>query len=137
MASKARASKNVVLLCHQNADPDAVCSAYVLQALLKDLAPGLGVEICCPEGVSASTKQLIENLGIPVPGAALLHEPDLMILVDTNTLDQLGKTGEMLKKSGGELVIVDHHHPHPDMEKLADQMIVDERAAAAAEVSIV
>lgn len=92
------------------------------------------MEICCPEGVSASTKQLIENLGIPVPVQLLSWEPDMMILVDTNTLDQLGKTGETLKKSDGVLVIVDHHHPHPDMEKLADQMIVDEKAAAAAEV---
>jgi len=29
------------------------------------------------------------------------------------------------------LIVVDHHHPHPDTVKVASQMIVDESAAAA------
>jgi nanoRNase/pAp phosphatase (c-di-AMP/oligoRNAs hydrolase) len=33
-------------------------------------------------------------------------------------------------------VVVDHHHPHPDTVKMASQLIVDESAAAAAEVVV-
>ncbi len=134
LTSMVRDADRVALLCHQNADPDAVCSAFVLQGLLQKINPGLDVEIYCPEGVSASTKQLLENLGISVPGGTVPREVGLAILVDTNTLDQLGKTGEELRRMNRGIVVVDHHHPHPDTEKIASQMIVDESAAAAAEV---
>ena len=90
--------------------------------------------ICCPEGISAPTKQLIENLGISTPEGKIPTDSDLAILVDTNALDQLGRASEILRKMELGLVIVDHHHPHPDTVKRADQMIVDESAAAAAEV---
>ena len=59
---------------------------------------------------------------------------DLGILVDTNALDQLGHASETLLKLGVPIVVVDHHHPHPDTAKVASLMIVDESAAAAAEV---
>jgi nanoRNase/pAp phosphatase (c-di-AMP/oligoRNAs hydrolase) len=84
--------------------------------------------------VSASTKQLLENLGIAIPDDRLPARMDLAILVDTNTLDQLGKTGEKLLQTETPLIVVDHHHPHPDTLKVASQLIIDESAAAAAEV---
>ena len=68
LVSKAKEADSIVLFCHQNADPDAVCSAVGLQTILRNLAPGTKVEISCPGGVGASTKQLLENLGISVPG---------------------------------------------------------------------
>ena len=98
------------------------------------LVPGTESRIVCPEGVSASTKQLIENLGIPLPDDKTHPNLDLAVLVDTNTLDQLGKTGEKLLLEKTSIVVVDHHHPHPDTAKVASLMIVDESAAAAAEV---
>lgn len=59
---------------------------------------------------------------------------DLAILVDTNTLDQLGPAGERLAKSQTPLIVVDHHHPHPDTVKIASLLVIEEAAAAAAEV---
>ena len=127
-------AEHVVLLCHQNADPDAVCSAFALQALLHKLAPGTKASISCPEGISAPTRQLLENLGISTPDQKIPADADLAVLVDTNSLDQLGKASSALLKMEHGLIVVDHHHPHPDTMKLARQMIVDESAAAAAEV---
>lgn len=40
----------------------------------------------------------------------------------------------MIRDVENGLIIVDHHHPHPDTVRIANQMIVDESAAAAAEV---
>ncbi len=97
-------------------------------------APGSDVSICCPEGVGASTSQLLENLGITSPVSRLSPDADLAVLVDTNTLDQLGKAGDTLRETKADLVVVDHHHPHPDTRKAAGLLIVDESAAAAAEV---
>ncbi len=133
LVSKARGSKHTFILCHQNADPDAVCSAVALKSILERLG-GVGVQILCPEGVGASTKQLLENLGISISDVKLSPEVDLAILVDTNNLDQLGEAGRALRDLRPDLVVVDHHPPHPDTEKIASQMIVDEAAAAAAEV---
>ncbi len=127
-------AEHVVLLCHQNADPDAVCSAFALQALLHKLAPGTKATISCPEGISAPTRQLLENLGISTPDQKIPADADLAVLVDTNSLDQLGAASTALLKMEHGLIVVDHHHPHPDTMKLARQMIVDESAAAAAEV---
>jgi bifunctional oligoribonuclease and PAP phosphatase NrnA len=134
LTSSVRNAEHIVLLCHQNADPDAVCSAFGLQSLLHEIAPGTRSTICCPEGISAPTRRLIENLGISTPEHKIPTDSDLAILVDTNALDQLGRASEPLRKMEGGLIIVDHHHPHPDTVKLASHMIVDESAAAAAEV---
>lgn len=134
LSSSARGSEHTVLLCHQNADPDAVCSAFALQQLLHQLAPGTRVTISCPEGTSAPTKQLLENLGIGIPDEEIPADADLAVLVDTNSLDQLGAASNSLSKMEAGLVVVDHHHPHPDTLRLAGHMIVDESAAAAAEV---
>lgn len=92
------------------------------------------MSICCPEGVGASTSQLLENLGINSPPSKLSSDVDLAVLVDTNTLDQLGKAAEVLREAEAEVVVVDHHHPHPDTKKVASLLIVDESASAAAEV---
>jgi bifunctional oligoribonuclease and PAP phosphatase NrnA len=134
LLSRVKESESVALFCHQNADPDATCSAFALQGLLQKLAPATLTKIVCPEGVSASTKQLLENLGITVPDGRLPAKVDLAILVDTNTLDQLGQTGEKLIQMETPIVVVDHHHPHPDTMKVASQLVVDESAAAAAQI---
>ena len=134
LTSAVASSESAVILCHQNADPDATCSAFALQGLFRRLSPATTIKIACPEGVSASTKQLLENLGITVPDGRLPEKTDLGILVDTNTIDQLGPAGERLLKEGTPIIVIDHHHPHPDTVKVASQLIVDESAAAAAEV---
>ena len=125
---------NVCIICHQNADADAVCSAYALQVLLRGLHPNSNVTVSCPEGISASAKQLLENLGIGSPEIVQTGGVELAILVDTNTLDQLGDAAEEIKANTIPFIVVDHHHPHPETERLATRMIVDESASAAAEV---
>lgn len=134
LISQVNQSENTALFCHQNADPDATCSAFALQVLLQKLTPTTTTKIVCPEGVSASTKQLLENLGITVPDGKLPEKLDLAILVDTNTLDQLGPAADKLTQTNVPVIVIDHHHPHPDTVKIASQLVVDESAAAAAEV---
>ena len=73
----------------------------------------------------------MENLGISTPDQRIPADADLAVLVDTNSLDQLGGVSGTLLKMEYGLIVVDHHHPHPDTVKLASQMIVDESAAAA------
>src|SRR5207249_11969140 len=98
--------------------------------VLKRQIPGSDVSICSPEGVGASTSQLLENLGIDPPSSKLSSDVDLAVLVDTNTLDQLGKAADVLRDADVEIVVVDHHHPHPDTKKLATLLLLDEPAEA-------
>lgn len=133
LENRVKQSDGVAILCHQNADPDATCSAFALQSLLQRLAPQVPTKIVCPEGISGTTKQLLENLGITIPDESLPAKYDLAILVDTNTIDQLGDAGAALIASHTPIVVVDHHHPHPDTVRIASQLIIDESAAAAAE----
>jgi nanoRNase/pAp phosphatase (c-di-AMP/oligoRNAs hydrolase) len=102
--------------------------------LLKKILPATTTKIVCPEGVSSSTKQLLENLGITIPDGILPSNVETAIMVDTNTPDQLGKIGEKILAGEIPIIVIDHHHPHPDTAKIASLMIVDESAAAAAEV---
>ena len=55
-------AKRVLLLCHQNADPDALCSAFALSKLLSRIRQGIETEIASPEGVSKLSKILVEKL---------------------------------------------------------------------------
>ena len=134
LASEVQSSNSLVILCHQNADPDATCSAFALQSLFREFSPATSTKIVCPEGVSSSTKQLLENLGISVPDARIPDGIDLAVLVDTNNLDQLGPVRDILVEAGTRVVVIDHHHPHPDTLKIASLLLTDESAAAAAEI---
>src|SRR5207245_6739868 len=109
-------------------------SAYSVQTLLQTLSSAISTKIVCPEVVISSTKLLLESLGIATPDGILPLGMDAAILIDTNTPDQLGKIGEKILRGEIPIIVIDHHHPHPDTTKIASLMIVDESAAAAAEV---
>jgi nanoRNase/pAp phosphatase (c-di-AMP/oligoRNAs hydrolase) len=59
---------------------------------------------------------------------------DLIITVDTNTLQQLGELREAVLGSGKPLVMIDHHAPHPENTKTAKFVICDERATSTCEM---
>ncbi|RLE51506.1 MAG: bifunctional oligoribonuclease/PAP phosphatase NrnA, partial [Candidatus Methanomethylicota archaeon] len=52
--------KECVLLCHHNADPDSIGSAYALSKLLSRLLPDSGLSVVASESVSSLSKRLIE-----------------------------------------------------------------------------
>src|SRR3972149_5339253 len=56
----------VLLLCHHNADPDAVCSAYAFQGLLAKHRPHITAEIGTGQGISRLSKHILEKIPITV-----------------------------------------------------------------------
>ena len=64
----------ILLLCHHNADPDAVCSAFGVQRLIGSIDPSSSVEIFLPGGASAITRRIMEALGIQVLEDASIDE---------------------------------------------------------------
>ena len=57
-------AKLAVLLCHHNADPDAIGSAFAFKGLLSSLKPNLETEIAAASGPSRISKVMMDYLHI-------------------------------------------------------------------------
>jgi nanoRNase/pAp phosphatase (c-di-AMP/oligoRNAs hydrolase) len=121
-------AKRVLLLCHHNSDPDAICSAYALQNLLLRAKPDLQVEIGAGQGVSKLTKNLVGYIPVTINFEPNIEAADALFLVDTNTVQQLDNLAEAVGKSKAPLILVDHHAPHPETVAAAKVAIVDDQA---------
>ncbi len=126
--------KLAVLLCHHNADPDAVCAAFALSGLLRRLRPELKVEIAAAQGLSRLSKSLLDSLPMNLTTQPRIEEAGIIVLLDTNTLQQLDDWSESVKASDAPLVVVDHHASHPETERLATLYVVDEEASSTCEI---
>ncbi|MEM2129773.1 MAG: DHH family phosphoesterase [Candidatus Bathyarchaeia archaeon] len=127
--------KYVLLLCHQNADPDAICSAFAFSRLIKRLNQNTKVDIACPEGISKLSKVLSKYLPIEImTEEPLFEDADIIIMLDTNTIQQLGKWSEKVKGSSSYLILIDHHASHPETEKIVSLCISDEKSSSTCEI---
>ena len=124
----------VVLLCHHNADPDAVCSAYAFSSLLKNSRPNLKVEVGAAQGISRLSKHLLKHLVVKVETEPDVEDADALVLLDTNTIKQLNRLSEKVKTSKAPIIIVDHHAAHPETERLAKLSITNEEASSTCEI---
>jgi nanoRNase/pAp phosphatase (c-di-AMP/oligoRNAs hydrolase) len=86
---------NILYLCHRNADPDALGSAF---ALKEALGGTIGIAGGCDRVASLLAKQL--NIEFVVDPS---NDYDLVVVVDTSTLTQLN--GFQLNK----YAVIDHH----------------------------
>lgn len=130
-----RSAKRALILCHKNADPDAVCASYALNKLLSMLRPGLEVIIAVPESVSKVSKIILEKFPMEVTHEEPVFKSfDVSFLVDTSTLRQLGDWGERLRESSLPIIVIDHHAPHPETEKASSLCICREDVSATCEI---
>jgi len=124
----------VFLLCHRSADADAICSAYALQCLLKKFKPDIVFEVGCPQGINKPSKVLLEHMPITVNLKPNIESADVILFLDTNTVDQLDQVAEIINKSPAPKIIIDHHSPNPETTKICKLCIIDEKAAANCEI---
>jgi phosphoesterase RecJ-like protein len=129
-----REAKLVVLLCHHNADPDAICSAYAFASLLKHSRPKLEVEIGAAQGISRLSKHLLKHLQIEVEARPCVERADAIALLDTNTIQQLDNLAEKVKISKAPIIVIDHHVAHPETEKVAKLCITNEESSSTCEI---
>ncbi len=123
--------KNILITSHENADPDALCSAFAIEHLIHILYPDIKTIIWFDELNTAAEKILEKlNLELPLP-------PDFtcdgIILVDTNSADQLGELKSQINWEK-PVLIIDHHILHPATEKIAKYQLINENAVATAEI---
>jgi len=129
-----RNAKRIVLLCHINADPDAICSALAFAQLLQHLRPNINLEIAAAQGPSRLSKFLLNSLPAKLTMQPRIEDADAIVLLDTNTVQQLGEWSQRVKASKAALVVVDHHASHPETERLATLIVSDEKASSTCEI---
>jgi phosphoesterase RecJ-like protein len=127
-------ARYIVLLCHHNADPDAVCSAYAFAGLLKKTRPETEVEIGAAQGISRLSKHLLQYLPIEIKPQPSIEKADAIVLLDTNTIQQLDNLAEKVRNSKVPIVVIDHHASHPETEHLAKICITNEESSSTCEI---
>jgi len=88
--------KNILYLCHRNADPDAVSSAFAL-------SEAIGGTIGLVDGCNRVASLLIDKLKIKVVEKPDPSEYDITLVVDTSTISQLNDI------KLGKYCVIDHH----------------------------
>ncbi len=91
-----RKYKNVLYLCHRNADPDAIGSAFALQQ-------AFGGFVGAVEDLSRSGEALASSIGAVVELDPATDECDLIVVVDASVRLQLGNIRI------AKYAVVDHH----------------------------
>jgi nanoRNase/pAp phosphatase (c-di-AMP/oligoRNAs hydrolase) len=124
----------VLLLCHHNSDPDAICSAYAFQGLLAKLRPNVTAEIGTGQGISRLSKHALKHIPIKVNTQPNVEKADVIILLDTNTIQQLGELAERVTKTAAPIIVIDHHAAHPETEHIAKLCITNEEASSTCEI---
>ena len=94
-------AQRIILVGHQNIDPDSWGSQaalyQVLRALDKDLL------ILNHEQVDSNLAPFYKNGGQWVP------EPDLVVLLDCSSLDRVGSMGPVIRDMSCPVMVIDHH----------------------------
>jgi phosphoesterase RecJ-like protein len=124
----------VLLLCHHNADPDAICSAYAFQSLLAKCRPNMTTEIGAGQGISRLSKHILKHIPISVNLQPDVEKAGAIVLFDTNTIQQLGSLAERVSKTRAPIIVVDHHAAHPQTEQMAKLCITNEEASSTCEM---
>lgn len=127
-------SGNILLVCHHNADPDSICSAYAVKALAEALNPSAEPRIVLTGGASLLSRRIMEALGIETAEDASVAEADAIIVLDTATLQQLEEWGGEIASAEAPKVFIDHHAPHPATAAIATHSLVEETATSTCEI---
>jgi len=133
LASLMRKTSSVSILCHQNADPDAVCSAYALYSLLKRVKKKLRIEIAAPS-LSRISQRVLRHFPEKFVTKPHLEQSDLIFAVDTNTIQQLGEWKDFFSLPRSNLIVIDHHALHPRTCEMALMVVFDETATSTCEI---
>ena len=125
------APKTVLITSHENADPDALCSAVAIESLIHLLYPEVETVISF-DGITVVSEKIVKNFKIEInpPGN---FSSDGIIIVDTNNAEQLGRLKDEINWEN-PVLIIDHHVPHPGTREVAQFTIIDETAVATVEL---
>jgi nanoRNase/pAp phosphatase (c-di-AMP/oligoRNAs hydrolase) len=94
----------------------------------------MAAEIGAGQGISRLSKHILKHLPITVNLQPNVEKADAIILLDTNTIQQLGPLSERVAKTKAPLIVIDHHAAHPETERIAKLCITDEETSSTCEI---
>ncbi|MHA2378129.1 MAG: DHH family phosphoesterase [Candidatus Thorarchaeota archaeon] len=127
-------SSTPLIIGHQNADPDAVCSMLAVRSLYMKISPKGEPTLVCAD-VSKLSNQVLSLLE-PTNEIHDFSEKshDLIILLDTNSRLQLGSQVSTLLKEPSQTLVIDHHEENPDIGAIAEHTIIDTDVSSTCEI---
>jgi len=123
--------RRIAIIGHRNADPDAICSMQAFSYFLKKLYKDVDVSLIA-ENVNKVSEKIILELNLNIE-SNLSFKPDIVTLIDTNNLLQVGKIKDLIPKNI-PIIIIDHHTAHPETGRISQFKIIDEKATSASEI---
>ena len=123
----------VSIICHHNADPDAIGAAYSLEKLIHELDHRAVTEILYPDSASQLSERIINHFKIEASTHPRIVDADTVVVVDTGSLIQLEILQSLLHINSVK-IFIDHHGFDPEIDKLATLYILDETAVASCEI---
>jgi nanoRNase/pAp phosphatase (c-di-AMP/oligoRNAs hydrolase) len=129
-------SSSVLVLGHQNADPDAVCSMAAVAELYRTVNQNGSIDLVCDD-VSRLAMQVLETFR---PGTQISRSVEsnheLVIIVDTNNRFQLGEGLQSFRNDPSKTIVIDHHEPSPEVHRIAEHLIVKSDRSSTCEIVI-
>ena len=129
-------SRNPLILGHQNADPDAVCSMIAFARLYKTLNPD-GAPQLVADDTSRLSNQVLREFE---PDLKIARTPelshDLLVLLDTNSRFQLGTTLQHIPENPSKTIVIDHHERNPEIDLIAEHQILSEDKSSTCEIMV-
>ncbi|MGQ9759337.1 MAG: DHH family phosphoesterase [Candidatus Methanomethylicaceae archaeon] len=121
--------RHITIVCHPNADPDCLGSAYAISTSVESSMPGTSVKIYVPESVNAASSRLLDFLKIHL-STDIPPQTEVFLLVDTSSLDQVPAVKSHVMEKGTPYILVDHHVPDPQTINNAMLAVVWEASSA-------
>ena len=131
LSEASKLGQRILILCHRNADPDAVGSSLALADALNQL--GARAEAGVSENVGLMAKSVLKAAGQKIAIDPKL-DADIIILVDTSSFEHLGELGEKIRQKAHRVVVIDHHRPVEGMKEAVELYYVKESAASESEI---
>jgi len=131
LSEASKRGQRILVLCHHNADPDAVGSSLALVDALNQL--GARAEAGVSESVGLVAKSMLKAAGREIAVDPKL-DADIIVLVDTSSFEHLGELGKKIRQKARRIVVIDHHRPVEGMKELVELYYVKESAASESEI---
>jgi bifunctional oligoribonuclease and PAP phosphatase NrnA len=108
---KEHKDSKVALTFHTIGDRDGVGSAVALSEYFKNAS------VVTPDFITNNAKRMLSYLGLEhIVGTTFPADAEVIIILDTNNLFALGRHEKELQNFKGELLFIDHHSPHEDLQ---------------------
>jgi nanoRNase/pAp phosphatase (c-di-AMP/oligoRNAs hydrolase) len=122
---------SVIIVCHRNADPDALASSLLALKGLQALRARACIAL--PEGLSRASKNLVGELGVELPACGEASDAGAILVVDSSNSTQLGDLREFLGKA--PLYLIDHHSPG-DLAGIARKAVIEPWASSTTQLLV-